>query len=173
MKTRVPIQNILLDLGATACLETPNNPNAWSCCCSLCRLLASTQHVMDHWSIKKNLHHRSSFFIFQSRKSNFNLEPQCRFRFLALGQGFKDDDINVEQISSGVRLEQWNLWNKTFLTCFLRQVQRFKQSQEYLSVINLKLIVLIFENVLIVFHHQSHVGNVQCNLQPLRLFLAE
>ena len=42
---------------------------------------------------KKNLHHRSSFFIFQSRKSNFNLEPQCRFRFLAPGQGFKDDEI--------------------------------------------------------------------------------
>ena len=50
MKTRVPIQNILLDLGATACLATPNNPNAWSRCCSLCRLLASTQHVMEHLS---------------------------------------------------------------------------------------------------------------------------
>ena len=50
IQTRVPIQNILLDLGATACLSTPNNPNAWSRCCSLCRLLASTQHVMEHWS---------------------------------------------------------------------------------------------------------------------------
>lgn len=50
MQTRVPKQNILLDLGATACLSTPNNPNAWSRCCSLCRLLASTQHVMNHLS---------------------------------------------------------------------------------------------------------------------------
>ena len=50
MQTRVPLQNILLDLGATACLSTPNNPNAWSRCCSLCRLLASTQHVMEHLS---------------------------------------------------------------------------------------------------------------------------
>ena len=34
--------------------------------------------------------------------------------------------VDVLQISSGVRLEQWNLWNKTFLTYFLRQVDSSK-----------------------------------------------
>ena len=82
MKTRVPIQNILLDLGATACLETPNNPNAWSCCCSLCRLLASTQHVMDHWSIKKKSSPPIIIFYFSITKIKLQSGASMSFSFL-------------------------------------------------------------------------------------------
>ena len=139
MKTRVPIQNILLDLGATACLSTPNNPNAWSRCCSLCRLLASTQHVMEHWS-------SSPIIIFYFSLTIIKLQSGASMSFSFLGSWPRLQrwwyiessilcsrflSVNVQQISSGVRLEQWNLWNKTFLTCFLRQVDSSKVRNIY------------------------------------------
>ena len=93
MKTRVPIQNILLDLGATACLETPNNPNAWSRCCSLCRLLASTQHVMKDWSIKKS---SSPIIIIDFSITIIKFQSGASMSFSFLG--------------SRSRLQRW--WNK-------------------------------------------------------------
>ena len=144
IQTRVPIQNILLDLGATACLSTPNNPNAWSRCCSLCRLLASTQHVMDHWSIRKIFitDHHFLFFTHDYQTLIWSLNVVFVSWLLVKASKMKREFHFVFaffecQCSTDI------IWCPTGAVKPLKQdiphlfssSGRFKQSQEYLSVL--------------------------------------